>query len=66
MKRLTFAGLFCDIAMCTGVPGTGPCKDGPCSQRETWERLRAIEDIMGDEYDLDQLHELVKQAKEKE
>ena len=66
MKRITFAGLFCDIAMCTGVPGTGPCKDGLCSQRKTWERLRAIEDILGDEYDRDRLHELVKQAKEKE
>lgn len=64
MKRLTFPGLFCDIAMCTGVPSTRPCKDGPCSQRKTWERLRDIEDILGDEYDLNHLKELVQADRE--
>ena len=59
MKRLTFPGLFCDIAMCYGTPGTGLCEDGPCSQRKTWERLKDIEDILGDEYDLSRLRELI-------
>lgn len=41
MKRLTFEGLFCDIAMCR----ENPCPyDGMCSQRKTWERLKEYED----------------------
>lgn len=41
MARLTFEGLFCDIAMCR----ENPCPyNGTCSQRETWERLKAYED----------------------
>ena len=64
MKRLTFAGLFCDIAMCTGVPGTGPCKDGSCSQREAWERLKTVEDVLGADYDLDILRKVVQAFKE--
>ena len=55
MKRLTFEGNFCDIAMCNEVRGGSFCEDGDCSQRKTWERLKAIEDILGDEYDLDEL-----------
>ena len=34
-------------------------EDGACSQRQTWERLKAIEDIFGDEYNLDSLRELI-------
>ena len=66
MKRLTFEGNFCDIAMCGEVRGGSFCEDGDCSQRKTWERLKAIEDILcdsvgdndpdaEDEYDLDRL-----------
>ena len=66
MKRLTFEGNFCDIAMCGEVRGGSFCEDGDCSQRKTWERLKAIEDILCDsvgdndpdavdEYDLDRL-----------
>ena len=41
MERLTFDGLFCDIAMCREIP----CPyDGMCSQRKTWERLKEYED----------------------
>lgn len=41
MERLTFEGLFCDIAMCREIP----CPyDGMCSQRKTWERLKEYED----------------------
>lgn len=65
MKRLTFDGNFCDIAKCVWpVKGGTYCKNGACSQRETWERLKAIEDILGDEYDLDRLRELVEADKE--
>ena len=42
MKRLTFEGNFCDLAMCR----ENPCPyNGSCSQRETWERLKDYEDI---------------------
>lgn len=44
MDRLTFEGLFCDIAQCRETPGGSYCEDGMCSQRETWERLKAYED----------------------
>ncbi len=41
MERLTFDGKFCDIAMCN----ENPCPyNGMCSQRQTWERLKAYED----------------------
>lgn len=70
MKRLTFEGNFCDIAMCGEVRGGSFCEDGDCSQRKTWERLKAIEDILcdsvgdndpdaEDEYDVDRLSVLV-------
>lgn len=42
MKRLTYAGNFCDIAMCK----ENPCPyDNSCSQREVWERLKFYEDL---------------------
>lgn len=44
MDRLTFEGLFCDIAQCSATPGGSFCEDGMCSQRATWERLKAYED----------------------
>lgn len=64
MKRLTFEGNFCDIAMCDEVRGGSFCEDGDCSQRKIWERLKAIENILGDEYDLDRLRDLVKADRE--
>ena len=63
MKRLTFEGNFCDIAMCDEVRGGSFCEDGECSQRKIWERMKAIEDILGNEYDLDRLKELVEADK---
>lgn len=62
MKRLTFDGNFCVIAMCMLTPGGSYCEDGACSQRKAWERLKAIEDILGDEYDLDRLSVMVNQC----
>lgn len=45
MERLTFEGNFCDIAMCR----ENPCPyNGMCSQRQTWERLKAYEDAEQD------------------
>ena len=45
MNRLTFEGLFCDIAQCVGQPGnTSECPGGYCDQRRTWERLKEYED----------------------
>ena len=58
MDRLTFDGKFCDIAMCEFTPGGSFCEEGYCSQRRVWERLKSIEDILGDDYDLDRLREL--------
>ena len=45
MKRLTFDGNFCDIAMCQEVRGGDFCKDGYCSQRKVWDRLKQYEDM---------------------
>ena len=64
MKRLTFEGNFCDIVMCDEVRGGSFCEDGDCSQRKIWEQLKAIENILGDEYDLDRLRDLVKADRE--
>lgn len=44
MKRLTFDGDFCDIAMCREELGGPFCEEGYCSQRKVWERLKAYED----------------------
>lgn len=64
MKRLTFEGNFCDIAMCDEVRGGSFCEDGDCSQRKIWERLKAIENILGDEYDLGRLWKLAQADRE--
>lgn len=45
MERLTFDGLFCDIAMCSSTPGGSFCEGGACSQRKVWERLKHYEDL---------------------
>lgn len=45
MKRLTFDGLFCDIAKCKETPGGTFCENGSCSQRKVWERLKEYEDM---------------------
>lgn len=66
MKRLTFDGNFCDIAKCADVCEGIICEEEACSQRKTWERLKAIEDILGDEYDIDRLKEAVLKQKEYE
>lgn len=44
MDRLTFEGNFCDISRCQNTPGGSFCKDGACSQRKVWERLKEYED----------------------
>lgn len=62
MKRITFDGLFCDIAMCKAAHED--CPHGICSQRQTWERLKLLEDVLGDNYDLDRLRELVQADRE--
>lgn len=45
MERLTFEGLFCDIAKCQETPGGSFCENGMCSQRKVWERLKYYEDM---------------------
>lgn len=65
MKRLTFDGNFCeDVALCGEVLGGSFCEDGTCSQRQIWERLKMIEDVFGDEFDLEFLCELIKITRE--
>lgn len=44
MDRLTFEGLFCDIAQCSATPGGSLCEDGMCSARAVWQRLKEYED----------------------
>ena len=61
MKRLTFDGNFCDIAKCADVCEGIICEEEACSQRKTWERLKAIEDILGDGYNLDRLQVIMDQ-----
>ena len=62
MKRITFDGLFCDIAMCKAAHED--CPHGICSQRQTWERLKLLEDVLGDNYGLGRLRELVQADRE--
>ena len=64
MERLTFDGEFCDISMCREELGGPFCEEGYCSQRRVWERLKSIEDILGDDYDLDRIRELVQAGRE--
>ena len=64
MKRLTFDGNFCDIAKCADVCEGIICEEEACSQRKTWERLKDIEDILGNVYDLDSLRKLVRADRE--
>ena len=45
MKKLTFDGNFCDIAMCQETPGSSFCEDGYCTQRKVWDRLKQYEDM---------------------
>ena len=64
MKRLTewigtAVSLCCES--CLGMPQNCDCED---CQREATNRLFAIENILGDEYDLDKLRELVQVNKE--
>ena len=44
MARLTFDGLFCDIAKCDSTPGGTFCETGNCALRRVWERLKEYED----------------------
>lgn len=65
MERLTFYGMFCNLAMCQEVPCKYP--DTGCSQRQVWERLKNIEDILCDNfdtYDLSRIKELVEADRE--
>lgn len=63
MERLTFDRDFCDIAKCDSTPGGTFCESGTCSQRKVWERLKAIEDVLGGSYDLERLRELLQGEK---
>lgn len=64
MERLTFDGEFCDISMCREELGGPFCEEGHCSRRRVWERLKSIEDILGGDYNLDRLRELVQADRE--
>lgn len=66
MKRLTNARnrcVFCKAAdeECAFAAGEF---SAPCPDYKTYQRLSAIEDILGDDYDLDRLKELVEADKE--
>lgn len=72
MERLTydfcFNGVHCnqvkgaDNLECSEVcERNGSCKECPIAR--AFDRLAAIEDILGDEYDLDRLRELVEEDK---
>ena len=66
MKRLTNARnrcVFCKAAdeECAFAAGEF---SAPCPDYKTYQRLSAIEDILGDDYDLDRLKELVQADRE--
>lgn len=66
MKRLTNARnrcVFCKAAdeECAFASGEF---SAPCPDYKTYQRLSAIEDILGDDYDLDRLKELVEADRE--
>ena len=50
MKRLTYEGNFCDIAMCSATACIGTC-----SQKEVWERLKQYEDTGLSPVDVEEL-----------
>ena len=64
MERLTKEGKFCDVIECELTPGGSFCERGTCTERRLWERLSSIEDILGDDYDLDRLRDLVEADRE--
>lgn len=61
MERLTRKGKFCDVIECELTPGGSFCERGTCTERRLWERLSSIEDILGDDYDLDRLRVIINQ-----
>lgn len=66
MKRLTNARnrcVFCKAAdeECAFAAGEF---SAPCPDYKTYQRLSAIEDILGDDYDLDRLKEMVEADRE--
>lgn len=61
MERLTKEGKFCDVIECELTPGGSFCERGTCTERRLWERLSSIEDILGDDYDLDRLRVIINQ-----
>ena len=63
MDRLTFEGNFCDIAICREIPGGSFCKDGYCSQRKVWERLKAYEDTGLEPEDVMKLSETIEKLR---
>lgn len=61
MERLTKEEKFCDVIECELTPGGSFCERGTCTERRLWERLSSIEDILGDDYDLDRLRVIINQ-----
>ena len=61
MERLTKEGKFCDVIECELTPGGSFCERGTCTERRLWERLSSIEDILGNDYDLDRLRVIINQ-----
>lgn len=50
MQRLTFDGYFCDFSMSEGRFEGENCPYAKCYVRDLWNRLKAIEDVLGEEY----------------
>ena len=61
VERLTKEGKFCDVIECELTPGGSFCERGTCTERRLWERLSSIEDILGNDYDLDRLRVIINQ-----
>ena len=57
-------GFLCKIEFCDKAYNCEKIKDRSCPYLKMVDRLAAIEDILGDEYDLDRLRELAQADRE--
>lgn len=63
MDRLTFDGNFCEAFHCP-AQFSEESERCPCDAHKAWEKLKAVEGILGSEYDLDHLRDLIQAEKE--
>lgn len=60
MERLTNNKDYCEYTDCELFPRGWKCPEDGCIQVDMWNRLKSMEDILGDNYDFNQMLELLK------